>query len=292
MMSEIYIETCTNKVLLIDTSYFIFYRYFATFNWYSKQLKDIDVDGLLSQKEFIDKYEKMFEKHFLDICKSCNINPYEEYNPKPKNIVFVKDCCRDSIWRNQYYDLYKATRDDKQKQFNKGIFNYTYKSVLPKIQEKYGVQIIEENYLEADDIIAILTNYLLEVVNDMINITIITNDNDYIQLLNNDNLNENRHLIIKNLQNKNIADRIGCSPKNYIEIKKILGDKSDNIPSITSKCGEKTAFKLATNKSFLDKLFETTPSSKVQYDLNTLLIDFQNIPKDLKNNVIQRIVVR
>jgi DNA polymerase-1 len=126
-----------------------------------------------------------------------------------------------------------------------------------------------------------------------IHITIITNDNDYIQLMNIDRLsdiNQNNVLMIKNLQDKSICDRVNCSSQIYINVKKILGDKSDNIPSITRKCGEKTAFKLASNQDMLNNLLEKDRDAKKQYELNDLLIDFKNIPEeyccDIKNKTV------
>jgi 5'-3' exonuclease len=93
------------------------------------------------------------------------------------------------------------------------------------------------------------------------------------------------------MQDKSISERTGCSPKIYIEVKKILGDKSDNIPCITSKCGDKTALKLATDKALLQKLFQSCPNAKKQYDLNHLLIDFDCIPNDLKEEVDNKIII-
>jgi DNA polymerase-1 len=242
---------------------------------------------------FVDKYVKMFEKHVLDVCKSNGISCK---NGGYNNVVFVKDCSREQIWRHKFTQGYKATRDDKGKTFNKDVFVYTYQKVLPELIAKYGFQHIGHRCLEADDVIAIITNKVLDLYHESnilqpLTLTIITNDNDYIQLHNHHVLRNGTcvNLVIKNMQDKNICERAGCSPEVYIEVKKILGDKSDNIPSITSKCGEKTALKLANDKTLLQKLFASTPSAKQQYELNNLLIDFACIPCDLKEEVVSRI---
>jgi 5'-3' exonuclease len=130
-------------------------------------------------------------------------------------------------------DGYKATRDEKSRNFNREVFAYTYQTLLPSLLEKYGFQMIGHRSLEADDVIAILTNMLLDVENmPKTNICIITNDNDYIQLLNHPALksNANAQLVIKNMQDKHLEERTVCPPDVYLEVKKILGDKSDNIP--------------------------------------------------------------
>jgi 5'-3' exonuclease len=281
------LEPSKGTILLIDLSYYVFYRYFATFNWYKRQTtENVDVDNIKDNVEFMEKYAKMFEKTLLELIKKYKIT-------SATNVVFVKDCSRDHIWRHQYYNAYKATREEKSALFNKDVFTYTYHTLIPQLQEKIGFQIIGHYCLEADDVIAIITKHMFDTYLNNIHITIITNDNDYIQLMNIDRLsdiNQNNVLMIKNLQDKSICDRVNCSSQIYINVKKILGDKSDNIPSITRKCGEKTAFKLASNQDMLNNLLEKDGDAKKQYELNDLLIDFKNIPEeyccDIKNKMV------
>lgn len=280
------LEPSKGSILLIDLSYYVFYRYFATFNWYKRQTtENVDVEHIKDNVTFMEKYAKMFEKTLLELVKKNNID-------FAANVVFVKDCSRDNIWRHQYYNAYKATREEKSALFNKDVFTYTYHTLIPQLQEKIGFQIIGHYCLEADDVIAIMTKHMFNTYPQNIHIKIITNDNDYIQLMNIDrlsNVNEDNMLIIKNLQDKNLCDRINCSSQIYINIKKILGDKSDNIPSITRKCGEKTALKLASNQDMLNRLLEKDEEAKKQYELNDLLIDFNNIPEqyccDIRNKI-------
>mgnify|MGYP000275895020 CR=1 FL=1 len=280
------LEPSKGPILLIDMSYYVFYRYYATFNWYKRQTDSIvDVQHIKDNVEFMEKYAKMFEKTLVDLMKLHKIN-------NPLNVVFAKDCSRDNIWRHQYYNAYKATREEKSVSFNKDVFTYTYHTLIPKLQEKLGFQIIGHYCLEADDVIAIITKTVFDTYTGRIHIVIITNDNDYIQLMNMERLGileENNTLLIRNLQDKNISDRVNCPPHIYTNIKKIAGDKSDNIPSITRKRGEKTAFKLANNNDLLQGLLDRDPEARKQYELNDLLIDFNNIPKeyciDIKNKV-------
>jgi 5'-3' exonuclease len=298
---SITLNTTKGAIILIDTSYYVFYRYYATYNWYRKQnqgYEPYETERIMDDPIFVDKYVKMFEKHILDVCKNNGTTRKDgSYN----NLVFVKDCSRDQIWRHKFMDGYKATRDEKTKTFNKDVFVHTYQKVLPDLIAKYGFQTIGHRCLEADDIIAIITDRLLNLSQALILpqplcITIITNDNDYIQLLNHPSLKQvgietHAKLAIKNMQDKHIYERTGCSPEVYTEVKKILGDKSDNIPSITSKCGDKTALKLAMDRTSLEKLFASTPAAKKQYELNNLLIDFGCIPQDLKGEVVDRIII-
>jgi 5'-3' exonuclease len=279
-------------IILIDTSYYVFYRYYATYNWYRKQnigSETMLVENIMKDDIFVDKYTKMFEKHILDVCKM--------HEGVHNNVVFATDCCRDSIWRHRFFDSYKATREEKSKNFNKEVFIYTYQKLLPQLIEKYGFQTIGNKSLEADDVIAIITDRLLNLSLEQshtFHVVILTNDNDYIQLLQHtalQNAGDRVRLDIKNMQEKSLHERLPCPVQIYLEVKKILGDKSDNIPAIAPKCGEKTALKLAQNKSLLNRLFQSSPKAKEQYELNTLLIDFACIPADLKEQVIDKVHV-
>lgn len=273
----------TSTVLFVDTSYFIFYRYYAILNWFRRSLKKdetLDVSGLLENKVFMDKYAKKFEETITGLIKQHKVED-------GSNMVFVRDCCRDKIWRHNHTTGYKATREEKLDTFNKEIFVYTYNVLLPKMQEKYGIQVYGHYCLEADDVIAIITTELLNRDDNTNNIAIITNDNDYIQLLSHPKVEGgSAKLTIMNLQEKHISLRVGCTPREYCLVKKIMGDKSDNIPPIAKKCGDKTSLKLAKDSALLEKLLCSDEAIRTQFVLNELLTDFNCIPVELKKEVI------
>jgi 5'-3' exonuclease len=61
-------------------------------------------------------------------------------------------------------------------------------------------------------------------------------------------------------------------------MKCIVGDKSDSIPKIFDRIGEKTALKLIEDKSLLLKKFSDNPGSFDKFCKNNLIINFDNIP--------------
>ena len=256
--------------LLIDLSYFIFYRYYATYNWYRKQNESKDKD-ILKDELFINKYDKIFEQTICELQKKHDIS----WN----NIYFAKDCPRDEIWRLKYYKDYKQTREERLETFDKEIFKHTISVLIPKLQAKYGgCFILFEDHLESDDIIAFVKTYIRDQ-NPGYEIIIITNDNDYVQLIDD-------YTLVVNLQGRDLKTRINCSPSEYLLRKIILGDKSDNIPSIGKKIGEKTAEKLASDLNLLQDVFKKKPDAKQNYDLNELLISFKKIPSNYKDKVL------
>jgi 5'-3' exonuclease len=264
--------------VFFDLSYFIFHRYYSIFNWYKKSqpTDQLDVSTILENPTFMGKYDKLFEKNIVDIVKTCKVNW--------RYVYLIKDCPRDEIWRHTLYHHYKETRDERLETFNRDIFRHTYGQLIPALQTKYKFNIVSHPKLEADDVIALL-KFRVRDLNSSVRIVIITNDNDYIQL-------SDSNTTIQNLAGRNICLRVGMNPALYLETKCILGDKSDNIPSIMKKIGPKTAEKLADSKENFAKFCQKHPEAERQYQLNRCLIDFTNIPQDLKEAFYNRVTTK
>lgn len=251
----------SKPILAFDSSYFVFYRYYAIKGWYKRSHEDdIDVQNILENQEFMQKYDSTFEKTINDLAK--------KYKVPHSNIVFAKDCSRDKIWRSAIYSSYKSNRDDKTASFNCDIFKHTYNFLLPKIQSKYHLHDLYHGSLEADDIIALLVRRIREISSTS-RIIVITNDNDYVQLY-------KHNVELFNLQNKSLSDRIE-NVHDYLIYKIIIGDKSDNIKSIGKKIGDKTAKKMIQDRDQFEKIM-ASPEVKCNFELNRTLIDFDCIP--------------
>ena len=101
-----------NNIVLIDCSYYIFHRYFATMRWYKfqKNYPEINVDEIIENENFINAFYKHIGNDMKKICKM--------WKTTANNIILCYDCLRSDIWRNDIYDKYKATRSQKNN-FNK-----------------------------------------------------------------------------------------------------------------------------------------------------------------------------
>jgi 5'-3' exonuclease len=153
------------------------------------------------------------------------------------------------------------------------FFKMAYEEEL--FQKGGAKAILKHPKLEADDCIAISVKHLINKYPNC-HIYIITSDRDYLQL--------NAHNVdLYNLAYKNIADNKSSTgnPKDDLEIKIIMGDVSDNIPSVFPKCGPKTAQKCIEDPEFFKKKMADNPEYYKQYELNKKLVDFNNIPEDL-----------
>jgi len=254
-----------NNIILIDSSYYVFHRYFATYRWFSFQNIIVSIDDIINNEVFITAFYKHINNDIKKICKKWNTNK--------DNIVFCADCQRTEIWRNDIYNTYKATRTQKNN-FNKKIFSI-FNEYIDSLKFKY----ISQNRLEGDDVIYLSQKMIksqLEILkNKDINIIIITNDNDFLQLV-------DTKVQIYNMQFKELMKRGYNNPKIDLLFKAIYGDKSDNIPKIGSSITKEKALMLSNMQDCEREKYIKESGYEEKYLLNMKLISFENIPNEYR----------
>ena len=268
--------------LLIDGSYFIFYRVFALLVWWKNAKPEIELGDPFKNEEFKDKFRTTFLNKINEIIKKLKIKNINK-------IIIGKDCSQNEIWRMKLHNTYKSGRNEKKNiEANIGdFFKLTYNENL--FIQAGADHIFEYNTLEADDCIALTTKYLLNKyennIENNIEIYIITSDQDYLQLV-------SKNVKIYTLKYKLLTEAKTCKKdaKKDLFFKIVGGDKSDNIPSIFKKCGPKTIEKCFEDKDFFYNKLEKEDGSLEKYELNKILIDFNNIPNELKNSFLDYIV--
>lgn len=255
--------------LFLDLSNFVFQRYHGITAW----MKHSGTDFNDNPSGKMDMFKRLFKEHLVKLKKKFKVDWDHFY--------IARDCSREHIWRVQHYPEYKACRTCAN--FDPEAFRVTYAELLPEMMALYkGITVLQHPRAEADDVIAIAVEMLKERGCRQ-KVVVISNDNDYIQLLGKGYQGE---LLILNGSLKDITERVKTdSIGMYLEHKIIRGDTSDNIPPIKSKIGEKIALKYANEPKELEKLLDAHPDAKKQYDLNRLLIDFDSIPEDIKRDV-------
>lgn len=257
-----------SKLLVIDTSYLIFFRYHAVISWISRAKPEVSIDNtddITTVDEFMSTYRNTFFKTVAKIMKNHNISM--------DRVIFARDCSSSNVWRRQIFPEYKANRDYTN--FNgKTIFQWTYDNLLPEYLSK-GAKVVRFDFIEADDIAAIISMHIIDRP-----IVIITNDNDYLQLLINKNVN------IINLKEEELSKRSIGSPDADLMKKIILGDPSDNIPKVFNKCGIKTLEKYLAEPELMVEALKKDSEANKRYKLNRVLVDFNQIPEIYKNEVI------
>lgn len=256
--------------IFVDGSYYNFYRYFALMQWWKNAYPDEPLDDPFKNEKFVEKFKKTHVENLQGMAKKLKIAK----NVTPI-IIVGRDCKRENIWRNELFPQYKANRANGPEDGFMGgpFFKMAYNEEL---FIKGGAKaILSHPRLEADDCIALSVKKLVNRY-PQCHIYIITSDRDYLQL--------NAHNVdLYNLTYKNIAESKSSTgnAEDDLEIKIIMGDNSDNIPSVFPKCGPKTALKCIENPEFFKKKLEENPEYKTQYELNKKLVNFNCIPDNL-----------
>ncbi len=167
---------------------------------------------------------------------------------KPSHVVVCFDM-KGKTFRSDIYKDYKGTRQktpnelEQQWPLVRDILNYM------------NIKILESPVYEADDIAGTLSKIASEKNFDNY---LLTGDKDYFQLV-----NENTRVLFtrKGITEMDIitVDKIkedyGIEPLEFIELKALMGDASDNIPGIHG-IGEKTGLKLIRQFHTLENLYD------------------------------------
>ena len=272
----------SNKVfILVDTSYWIFYRYFAILQWWKHANPDEDLfENPYENKEFVEKFIKTFVESLEGFKKKQKLNKQRSKPAIPCTIIAARDCSRKDIWRNSLYNHYKETRDKDDSFMGGPFFKHVYQENNKLLYEAGANHVLQFPTLEADDVIAISKKFIREKYPDA-QIYIIANDHDYLQLL--DDYTE-----IINFQNKNLRESKKVFPEadKNLFYKIILGDKSDNIMPVFNKCGPKTCEKYYNDFNLLEEAFKKEQNSYEKFILNRKLVSFDEIPEELVNNFL------
>lgn len=165
---------------------------------------------------------------------------------KPDYIVCTFDR-KAPTFRHQEYKDYKAGRKKMPPELAEQF------PVVKDFLKLLAIDSFEIDGFEADDLIGTLSVYAEK---KGIEVYIVTGDRDALQLA-----TDNVKVIItkKGITEKEIYDRkrmiedFGVTPTQFIDVKGLMGDSSDNIPGVPG-IGEKTAFKLISQYGSIENV--------------------------------------
>ena len=259
--------------ILIDGSYFCFYRYYAMIQWWSLAKQGESLGIPIQNKEFVDKFISTFIEKVHDIKKKLNIaNPI---------IIVGKDCPRHTIWRNNLFGSYKSNRINGSDFLGKPFFKMAYDTLW----DDAGVNaVVGFDTLEADDCIALTVERILESVEDP-HIWIIASDMDYLQIV-------SPAVSLYSLKYQDVSKSKTSSGDPEIDkfCKIVCGDKSDAIPGVFLNCGPKTALKLYHDRKLFEDKLNSEEGAVERYARNKQLVDFKMIPTELREG-FRRVVL-
>ena len=272
------------NIILVDTSYTTFHRFFATMRWFSlanmeifKEHKDDNTYDWSQEPVFIEKYTKMYLESIINLVgKNVYLNSI---------VIFCQDAPSDTLWRHEFAECYKGNRIDLSEKYNfKPTFKYTYDELIPKlIKENKFIHSMLIPQMEADDLIALATKYIKYKRPN--NITfIISGDNDFLQL-------GHDKLYIADYKKDNLIHLTKEEAREALRQKIVSGDCSDNIPSIfiDQKINNKTKKLVKESKEEMKKFLVENEKSNSQYQQNKKMISFKHIPKKFRKSVYKKI---
>jgi 5'-3' exonuclease len=256
--------------ILLDTSYFIFYRYYALVNWWKLAMPEVPLGNPIQNEEFVSKFTKTCINKIKELPTKLKIkNNKNKNNNNNIKIIASLDCPRNDIWRNNIYDNYKETRV-----YNSEFLGGPFFKLGINIIKEMNIPTFYHNHLEADDINALICKHLLNKYNNIM-IYIIASDMDYLQLV-------SEKVKIMTLQYKDITTSKHCSGSPDFDLfnKIISGDKSDNISPVFKKCNHSTIVKYYNDKTLFEEQLRLQGCEEI-YKRNKKLVDFNEIPEDL-----------
>ena len=179
-------------------------------------------------------------------------------NLKPDYAVVAFDL-RAKTFRHKACDFYKANRKPMPEDL---AIQLPYAKEAVK---SLGFNVVELEGYEADDVIGTVSRIAMQDMD--IHSYILTGDRDSLQLI-----NASCSVILVKTKEDIIYDtdkfceEFGVTPTQFIDVKAIMGDSSDNIPGIAG-IGEKGAFKLVSDFGSLDEIYEKYKESSISEGL-------------------------
>ena len=235
-----------------------------------------------------DLYKKLLKKFVMRRLESVENIARENFQNEIDeadviDIVFAMDDNLTHSFRKALYPEYKSQRAMVKRQFKLQpvkdyIVNVLFKEL--NIQELYGYKIIKVDGAEGDDVIA---TALMKLKDDYTGMMLIASDHDFLQI---DGLRE-FDLFGKEAQ-RDLGGEI-VSAKDYLLGKILMGDRSDNIKQVLTRCGPKTALRWTKDKESLKKVLKEDQSLATRYLLNKKMISFECIPHELSNKIVREV---
>lgn len=275
-----------DNLILVDSSYTSFYRFFATLRWFSfankeeyKELKGNAKYDWSKNEIFIEKYKKMYLESIIKLVGKKVFNK--------SKVIFCLDTPKDQVWRSKLLDDYKGERADLSlKNDFKPTFKMTYEELIPQFindnPDKMTSIRIQE--IEADDVIALTVKYVRDKKLDY-DIFLISGDEDFKQL------GYDRLSFLDYRKNKKPIKLSEEEAKKSLLNKIICGDSSDNIkcifPSDKKIVSNKLRKLVKESEEELEKFLKENKEANKKFKLNKKLIDFEYIPKKYHSKVFK-----
>ncbi len=242
-------ENKKNKLLLIDGSSLAFRAFFALYN---------QVDRFVAPSGLHTNAIYGFHLMLNNLVERL----------EPNHVLIAFDAGK-TTFRTEMFPAYKDGRARTPDEFREQL------PFIKELIEKLGYNHYELKNYEADDIIGTLDKMAELPEAGEYDVTIVTGDKDLIQLADSNTTVEISKKGVAEFESFTPAylkEKTGLTPEQFIDLKGLMGDSSDNYPGVT-KIGEKTAMKLLQEWGSIDNLYENIDLLKKSKMKENLIAD-------------------
>lgn len=176
----------------------------------------------------------------------------DEYKPDYISVVFDK---KTLTFRHKEYEDYKAGRAKTPNELSMQF------PILKEIIDNMNIHRVEAEGFEADDLAGTLARIGEE---NELEVVLVTGDKDYLQLAGDTTkvLLTRKGISTMEIYDKEaIIERYELTPQQFIDLKGLMGDQSDNIPGVPG-VGEKTGIKLLKEYKSIEGIYNNLDEIK------------------------------
>lgn len=164
----------------------------------------------------------------------------------------------EKTFRHQMFEEYKGTRKGMPDELREQV------PLIKELLVRMGITVIEAPGFEADDILGTMSR-MGEA--EGFQVVILSGDRDLLQLATKQTMikipkTKAGKTTVENYYDQDVVNRYGVSPTEFIDMKGLMGDPSDNIPGVPG-IGEKTASKIISSFHSIEDAYahieEVTP---------------------------------
>ena len=169
---------------------------------------------------------------------------------QPTDVVVAFDVNKPTF-RHEAFDTYKGTRKPMPEELREQV------PLMKKVLKTMNIKVTELPGYEADDVLGTLAK---RGEKENMKVSVITGDRDLLQLATDNILiripkTKKGGTEIEDYYAKDVKEKYLVTPEEFIDVKALMGDTSDNIPGVPS-VGEKTATKLIAQYHSIENLYE------------------------------------
>ncbi len=172
---------------------------------------------------------------------------------KPDNIVVAFDLPAPTF-RHELFEEYKGTRRGMPDELRPQL------PLLKNLLCKMNICIVEKEGFEADDVLGTIAKASEKKGKDVV---VISGDRDLLQICSNKikvriPKTKGGKTEVEDYTEDDVFNLMGVTPLEYIDVKALMGDTSDNIPGVPG-IGEKTALKIIQQFKSVENAIQNAP---------------------------------